>query len=1609
MANKNSLEARKSQLTEEKRALLSKLLKGSANAPVPMTKMEIEHRPDDKRSPLSYAQQRLWFFSTLEPLSPLYHLVYGVKLYGPLHKEALEQSLQSIVERHDILRTVFRDEGGHAYQFVLETVTVPLKLEDLRSLSPSEQELSIHAHIDRLKKPFDLQEGPLLRASLLALAGEEHVLLLAFHHLITDGWSHHRFGRELLEFYQAYRHNKAKQLPALRIQYADYAKWQRERLQEEAFQEQVSYWKKKLAGAPALLQLPTDYPRPSEQRYTGKKVRFAVQMPLAERLIRFAGEEQATPFMLLMAAFQTLLHRYSGEEDLCVGTAISGRNHRDVEPLIGFFVNTLVIRSQVTPELSFRQLMRQVRKDALDAYAHQDVPFELLVDETVGQRSISYSPLFQVMFTLQNTPAVPLELSGLTAEPLEVETGTSKFDLTLEMVRVEAGWEGSLEYNQSLFEEATVQRMTEHFVVLLASIADTPDAPLQTLCLLSSEERELLLDSWSRAEPAKEHSHPFPADTTLDRIVARQAGQQPELPAVVDGNRVLTYGELISRAECLASRLRRLGVQPGTVTAICMERSLELVTAQLAILLTGGAYLPIDPATPNERIAYIVTDSQAPLILTQGHLQSRFAAMEIVTIVADVVEDSSPQTFDLTQDDTLTETMLANQESADTIAYVIYTSGSTGQPKGTLIPHKSIVNFMSWYRETSALSFSDRVCFASGIGFDLSVAEIFGALVAGASLWIPPEDTRLQPELLRDWMLDNKITFAFLPTPLAEQLISVPWPLQTPLRRLFTGGDKWNAKLPQGLPFTVYDLYGPTECTIACTYRIIDADRRETHQPPHIGRPISNARIYILDRCLNPVPIGVPGELMIGGHVVGSGYLRRDALTREKFIRNPFTSQEGELLYRSGDTARYLPDGRIQYLGRSDEQVKIRGFRVELHEIQTVLTIQPSVKEAVVIVREDAPGDKRITAYLVAEAGLSPDIESLRQRLKELLPAYMIPSAFVTLERLPLTSNGKIDRGALPKPDTIQAFRDMFEEPRNPVEQKLCDIWAELLVLDKVGIHQNYFEIGGDSIKTMMFVSRAKQAGLTVIPKHVFQYQTIAELSQVVSSGHPADEVRSETTCASDTWGIQAIRDSTESPERHSTAFDFPLSRLNRNDLASVPGIHPEEIEDVYPLTPLQDYMLATLRQRPEPAQFFVNMVMHFKDRLDPVLMTQAWQLVANHFAITKTSIADEGLEEPMQVTRRNVQVPIHYHDWRGWSPDRQQEALKSYQDRQLIASDLTYIRRPTTYEVMFATIGDNDHQLVMSCSYLLMDGWSHFIVLIHVLKCYYNLLEGKSYELPPVRNYGQYAAWLRTRDLGEPREYWGKELEDFRTATPLIQHAPFNKEPRENGFAKQAVEIELAVPQLVQEFAGRNRVTVNVLFQLVWTLLLARYTGQRDVLFGVMSTGRQAEYEGAEELVGPAINTLPLRIRLDEDESVPKLLRRIQEKQLLLTEWDYTPLRGIREWIGIAENKPLFESYMIFQNLQSFFETTSGIEWVARLPVENEYHKALAIFDSGTPLRIDVCSEPGGYQIFMTYLKAYFRDESVGQMLADLKETFLDLIQAPEQAVGTWINKSMP
>jgi amino acid adenylation domain-containing protein len=1053
----------------------------------------ITPRARDGHLPLSFAQQRLWFIHQLEPDNATYHIATAVNVNGPLDVSALGRSLTEIVRRHEVLRTSFAVTEGRPVQVVSPDAAFNLPVIDLsdRTETEKEEERQRLAR-EEASLPFDLERGPLVRARLLRLSDEAHVLLLAMHHIVSDGWSVGVMVRELAALYEAYATGAESPLQELTVQYADYAAWQRERLAGEFIERQLDYWRGQLAGAPPMLELPTARPRRVVQTFRGANAPLELSTELTARLKALSSGEGVTLFMTLAGAFHALLWRYTGQRDILVGTPIANRTRAEVESLIGFFVNTLVLRARPSAGQTFRELLREVRETALGAYAHQEVPFERVVEELHPERTLSHTPLFQVMFALQNAPAAALKLANLKLDLVEIPSETARFDLTLSLLEEGGRLSGQLEYNSDLFDADAVTGMLEHYRHLLEGVVEDPGARLSELELLTEAERRRQLVEWN--DTARGAGSP----SCAHHLFEQRAAAQPETTALVFGDERLTYGELNRRANQLAHYLRRFGVRAETPVCVCFERSVELVVATLAVVKAGGAYVPLDPSNPAERLSFMLKDSGAPFLLTREALRGLFDAggTEVVSL------DREWAAVALESGDDP-----EGGAAPDNLAYVVYTSGSTGVPKGVEVAHASLANLTRWYQRTSAVEPGEKATQLSGVGFDATVFELWPNLIAGASLHLPDEETRLSPERLRDWLVANEIAVCFAATPLAEQLLALPWPQDAALRVLHTGGDKLHRFPDESLPFDVVNNYGPSESTVLATSGRVGPGGGGVTQSPTIGRPMDNAEVYLLDEGLCPVPVGVRGELYIGGGCLARGYLKRPALTAERFIPHPFSASPGARLYRTGDLGRFLPDGQIEFLGRLDHQIKIRGHRIELGEIEAVLAGHRAVREGVVECREARHGEKRLAAYVAAREGERPTVEELRGYLAERLPGYMVPSAFVFLERLPHNANGKVDRQALPDADAEALARDaVYVEPGTEMERTVAGLWRELLGLEKVGLHDNFFDLGGHSLLVVRMQGRLReilQREITVA--EMFKYPTVSTLAWHLSRG-PQDE-----------------------------------------------------------------------------------------------------------------------------------------------------------------------------------------------------------------------------------------------------------------------------------------------------------------------------------------------------------------------------------------------------------------------------------------------------------------------------------------------------------------------
>jgi amino acid adenylation domain-containing protein len=1029
---------------------------------------------------LSFAQKRLWFLDQFKPNSPWYNIPAAMRITGELDVDVLSQSFAEIVRRHESLRTTFTAIDGQPQQVIAPGIILPLIVTDLRQLHEQDREIEVLRSVrEDARLPFNLAKGPLLRLKLLRLKEKEYVLVLNMHHIISDGWSVGVLIRELSALYEAFSENKSSPLPELPIQYADFAVWQQQWLQGAELTRQLSYWQRQLGGKLPVLDLPTDRPRPPVQTSQhGETQSFLLAAHLSEKLKELSKHQDVTLFMTLLAAFQTMLLKYTGQQDIIVGSPIANRNRAEIDGLIGFFVNTLVLRCDLSGNPAFTKLLARVKETTLKAYTHQDLPFEMLVEKLHPQRDLSRTPLFQVMFVLQDFAVDTLELPGSTVNLLELDTGTSLFDLTLSLRASEKGLSGSFEYNTDLFDAATINRMIGHFQILLEGIAVDPERRLSDLPILTESERNRILVDWNATESD------YPKDKCIHHLFEARVEKTPDAVAVIFEKQSLTYKELNRRANRLARHLIDMGVAPDTKVAVCVERSLEMVVGLLAILKAGGAYVPLDPAFPSRRLEFILEDTQAPVLITQMALSNRFKALSASIVCLD-------------RDNEQIESHPAHNPELDAnpegLAYILHTSGSTGKPKGVQIPHIAVVNFLLSMQQEPGITAGDILLAVTTISFDISVLELFLPLSVGACIVLADQPTAADGQALSALIRSSGATI-MQATPVTWRLLFAAGLNPPQSLKVLCGGENLPPDLARRLcsiSDSVWNLYGPTETTIWSTCARVRPDG-----PVTAGRPIANTRLYIVDRNLQLTLPGVAGELLIGGAGVSPGYLNRPELTGEKFIPDPFSGQPKRRLYRTGDIARYLADGRLQIMGRIDHQIKLHGFRIEPGEVEAMLAAIDSVKEAVVIVREDRPGDKRLAAYYTGSD--APAAETLRSRLSGALPGYMVPAAYVHLEALPLTPNRKIDRKALPAPEGDAFSSRAYEEPQGEVEQRLSAIWSELLNIEKIGRHDHFFELGGHSLLSIQMVSMLKQAGIDVQIAALFTHPTIERLAAYI-------------------------------------------------------------------------------------------------------------------------------------------------------------------------------------------------------------------------------------------------------------------------------------------------------------------------------------------------------------------------------------------------------------------------------------------------------------------------------------------------------------------------------
>lgn len=1403
--------------------------------------------------PLSFAQQRIWFFHQFAPNHALYHIPLALHLAGPLDLAPLRQTLLHLVQRHESLRTLFRVCEGQPEQHIISVSSIPdvsLTTVGLSHVADTEREAVLHQRItDEIHRTFNLTTELPFRVTLFRLGGQEHVILFVLHHIVADEWSLGVLRHEFSLLYAACAAGRSPTLPPLPLQYGDVALWQQAHLGEPGSDgntrdktgaDQIRSWLEKLDGMPPALELPISRPRPPLPSYQGARQFLSLSPQLTAALKAHSRQQSATLFMMLLAAFQVLLVRYTGQEDCVVGTPVANRPRTELEGIIGCFINMLVLRNDLSGNPTFAEVLQRVRTTTLEGYRHQEVPFERIVAELQPERDLSRHPLVQVVFALQTTPTPPTtDIAGLRQTPLDIHPGTVRFDLEVQLWDTGEQLEGFIDYSTDLFEEISIARLARHFTTLLEGVASDPTQPIARLPLVSEEERQIIRHEWNAT------AADYPHDACLHQLFEQQAAATPHAIAVIAGQRSIRYGELNQRANQLAHYLHRLGVEPGTTVGVCVGRSLDLVIGLLGILKAGGTYVPLDPAYPTERLAYMLDHSQAPVLLTQTERLERCPAVGTGRVVCLDTEWDTIARMD-TQNP-------ISRASPDTLAYIIYTSGSTGKPKGVMIPHRGAVNTIHDVNSRFRVSPQDCVLALSSFSFDLSVYDCFGTLAAGATLVLPDPDAAGDPSHWAHLVAQHRVSIWNSVPTLMKLLLdyaeSHPDVSLASLRLALLSGDWIPLPLPERLKqmvngIQVVSLGGATEGSIwSILYPIERTDPTWSSIP--YGRPMANQQVFVFNTALEPCPVLVPGELYIGGVGVARGYWCDPQKTAASFIPHP---QTGEWLYRTGDMGRYLPDGTIEFLGRRDQQVKIRGFRIELGEIEATLLRHPAVRDAVLLARDDTPGppgDKRLVAYVVPVGAEPPAPDNLRQFLAASLPDYMLPSAFVFLDAIPHTPNGKVDRKALPAPDTGRPDTGTgYAMPRSPLEQMLTSIWAETLHLERVGIHDSFFALGGHSLLAIQLVGRIeRETGQAISLISFFQHPTVAGLSPLLAQ--PQEQER-------------------DGPDRRGAAL-----------VSIPPAPEHEEHPNLFPLSHGQQALWFIYQSAPRSTAYNSGFALRFRGPLEGDTLS-ALRRALHTLAVRHPSLRSRVLPDgPTMGNRERIPVQVVQEPHEAIPPAlpemidatgrSEQELHRRVQSFHRQPFDLE--RGPVWRAGLFSRSPD-EHILMISLHHLFTDAHSNEI-LSRDLALLYAAEQGGEAGLPPLaHDYRDYVRWeshLLQAEGERLRRYWHARLDG---EIPLLALPTDKPRPPIQTFNGAACPIALdeALTGQLRELARTSNTTLFVLLLAAYQVLLARSTGQDDILVGTAPEAGRSRPEFAD-VVGYFVNPVVLRATFSADD----------------------------------------------------------------------------------------------------------------------------------------------
>jgi amino acid adenylation domain-containing protein len=1599
----NSESTVESVLSEQKRELLARLL-GEESVP---TQKPITRRGGNQ-APLSFAQQRLWFLDQMSPDAGVaYNNCLHSRVRGELDIAILEKALNEVIARHEVMRTTFQVLDSVPTQIISPSLRLPINVVDLSHLQEAVRDSAARRHcLEEEAIRFDLAKGPLLRVTVLRLSPEEHVLILCIHHIISDGWTIGVLQDEITALYAAFSAGQPSPLKGLAIQYSDYTHWQNEWLQGSVLQEQISYWRKQLQGAPAALELPTDRPRPAVQTVRGGRYMKKFSRGFSAALNAFNRREGVTMFMTLLSAFEIVLARHSGQRDIIIGTPIAGRTRIETEPLLGLFLNTLALRADLSSNPTVRELLHQTRETALQAYAHQDVPFEKLVEELQPQRDLSRSPFFQVMFILQNSPPGNSKMRGLSVELFDVSTHFSKFELTLLCLEDEDGITAAFEYNSDLYELSTMQGMAQHLQSVLEEMMSRPDAKALELELMDEAERKLLL-GWNNTD--REWTEP----RCLPQLIEAQVGRTPTRVAATFEESSLAYAQLNSKANQLANFLRSKGVGPDALIGIAVERSLDMLVATLAVLKAGGAYLPLDPEYPPERIAFMLEDSGASVLVTQEDLLSRLPAHTNIVCLdrdAKAIDECSAEN-------------LPSSVDPDNLAYVIYTSGSTGKPKGVMIPHRALVNFLLSVREVPGLSADDVLLAVTTLSFDIAGLELYLPLIVGARVDIASRQVASDPGLLAERLTTTGAT-VMQATPATWRMLMESGYPGNPTLKVLCGGEAFPPDLANQLVERcgqVWNMYGPTETTIWSVLAPVEAG--ETIVP--IGRPLANTQIYILDAELQLVPVGVPGDLYIGGEGLARGYLNRPELTAERFIANPFANGSRRI-YKTGDLARCRADGTIECLGRVDNQVKLRGYRLELGEIETTLNQHPHVKDSVVIVREDVSGDKRLVAYFISALDPAPQPAELRAHLSKRLPDYMLPSVFMELTSFPLTPNGKVDRRALPAPERARAdVEARFVAPRTSVEESLAAIWAEILGLEKVGINDSFFELGGHSLLLTRVQNELQRKINVFVPViEFFRYPTVSTLAAFIeNAGKPessplpqardrADLRRNSLQRLAASSGLiykpdfevmhKDMAPATQPRADHPSSDDLLARKrallaqlLEDEGIAERDAIPLRADSGPAPLSSGQQRLWFLDRLQQGSAAYKVQGSLPLLGPLNVEALRRSIEMVVRrHASLRTTFLSIDGV--PMQVVHESGTVDLPFVDI---SIYENEQLRQEHADRIL----LDYATKPLNlgsgpvFHLQLVKISPECHELMIGLHHIVSDAWSMQIFIREMVEHYeaYNRGEEPNPAPLPIQ-YADFASWQRDRlqgkELEQQLEYWRKQLGG--TLTPLELPRDHGR-PRTQHFRMGRESLHLS-PKLVEglnALSRQGRVTLFMTMLSLFQVLLARLTGNEDVLVGTPLSGRNRVE--TEALIGFFIQTLVLRTNLSGNPSFEQLLDQVREVVLAAQAHQDIPFEQIVEALHPQRDltrPPIFQVFFDMINIPPQETTNSSglrVEKVEGLEAESEFDLTAYVIESRD-----------GILLHFLYNADLFEASRVAEMLRQYNSILEQVVEVPTRPV---------